>query len=295
MISDKFVLLRRKIVVCSVLAFVGVLESPLLKYDPARAVSEDFTQLPSSRAELDRDLAELDALRESRDLDSLEKAINHDSPKWKARDRQSFITYMFGACGEISSYDYSDKSKQATLLTRYAISVLSSGPLSLEERVPFVEFLGADPLNIDETEWKNLRQKKARLWLETWRLISEARDLKFDFQDVPMINVEPPPGAGVGAGGSPSDIKDLRLRAEYERAIALNRAKVERFNEQNYLRLTADRFYEHAQRYLVNAYSRTPSNPTELERLLSIYIADEAIRNRILEETRKAQKSIGSP
>jgi len=238
---------------------------------------------------LDADLAKLDALRESRDLDSLETAINRDSLKWKARDRQPFLAYMFEACGEISSYDYSDKSKQATLLSRFAISVLSSGPLSLEERVPFVEFLGLDPVKIDETAWKRLRQEKASFWLETWRLLSEAQDPNFDLQDVPMINVAPPPGAGVPAGGSPSDIKDPALRAEYERAIALNRAKIARFNEQHYVRMTADKFYQDAQRYLINAYSRTPSNPTELERLLSVYVGDEAVRNRILEETRKAQ------
>jgi hypothetical protein len=197
---------------------------------------------------------------------------------------------MFAACGQISSYDYPDRSKQATLLSRYAISVLSSGSLSLEERLPFVEFLGLDPSNIDETAWQNLRREKARLWLETWRLLSETQDPNFDFQDVPTINVAPPPGAGVPAGGSPSDIKDPRLRAEYEGAIALNRAKIKRFNEQHFVRMTADKFYEHAQRYLVNAYSRTPSNPMELGKLLSVYVGDEAVRNRILEETRRAQK-----
>jgi hypothetical protein len=285
--SARWVVPTKKIIVCSVLTLVGVPGSPMLNWHPAVAVSRDFAQLQNSRDELDTDLAKLDALRESRDLDSLETVINRESPKWKARDRQSFLAYMFGACGEISSYDYPDRSKQATLLTRYAISVLSSGPLSLEERVPFVEFLGLDPSKIDETAWKSLRQEKARFWLETWRLLSETRDLKFDPQDVPMINVAPPPGAGVPAGGSPTDIKDPKLRAEYERAIARNRAKIERFNEQHYVRTTADRFYEEAQRYLVNAYSRTPSDPLELERLLAEYIGDEAARNRVLEEVRE--------
>ena len=233
---------------------------------------------------VDSDLEKVHAARDARDLDSLGKLVDSDSQKWKATDHSTFLAYMYSACGDLSSYEYPNGSKRAELLTKYSLEVLASGHLSLEDRVRFVEFLGYDSPDLEESSWRRVRSQKAELWLDTWRQLAESRDPKFDVTNVPMINVDPPPGSGVPAGASPESVKDPKLRADYKRILDRNRAKIERFNEQQYIRMNADRFYEEAERYLLNAYSKPPWDSAELERLLREKRIDPAVRIRLLKE-----------
>jgi hypothetical protein len=183
-------------------------------------------------SEVDTDLAKLEAPRQAGDLDSLEKLIDSDLKKWRVLDQDLFLAYMYGACSEISSYAYNDRPKQAKLLTHYSLEFLGSGHLSLEDQVRFVEFLGYDAPDLDEVTWQHVRFRKATLWLDTWRHLSESRDPNFDPSDVPLINIAPPPESGLPSGVSSEDVKDPKLRAEYERRLASNRAKAVHFKEQ---------------------------------------------------------------
>jgi hypothetical protein len=144
-----------------------------------------------------------------------------------------------------------------------------------------------DPLIIDDVTWRSLRQQKAELWLAARRRVAASVDPAFDFDDRPFINVPTPTGSHVPAGSSPQSIKDPKLRAEYERAIAKNSAKAQRFNDQYWLKRNASDFYKNVERYLVNAYSRSPADFTQLERLLSQYVDDNRVRAQILDDVRK--------
>jgi hypothetical protein len=241
----------------------------------------------SSDKELDQDIAKLDSFLSDRNLDSIEATVDKESAKWRERDRPSFIMYMTKACTLLSSYDIGDLSKRASLLSRYAISVLTSGDLPLEEHVHFVEFLMFDPLVIDKAAWKTLRKQKAELWLAALRRVESSVDPAFDMNDRPFLNVPPPAGSTVPAGSSPESIKHPQLRAEYERAVALNSDKIRRSNEQIWLKQNAPYFYQNVERYLVSAYTRPPADSAELERLLARYVDDNGVRARILEELRK--------
>lgn len=242
-----------------------------------------------STNELSQDIAKLDSFLSNRDLESIEATVNKDSAKWQQRDRASYIAYMFKACSLLSSYDIGDLSKRAVLLSQYSMSILTSGDLTLQDNVEFVNFLMSDPLVIDEATWKTLRDQKAELWLAAQRRVKSSIDPKFDVDDLPFINVPTPKGSGARAGSSPESITDPKLRAEYEAAIARNSEKIRHSNEQLWLRRNAPRFYADVERYLVNAYSRPPSDTAELERLLSQYVEDDALRSRILERVRKGQ------
>lgn len=240
-------------------------------------------------SQLDDDIAKLDILRSSSNLDALRIQIDVDSAKWRWRDRNFFHIYMYRACGELSSYDIGDVSQRAFLLSQYSISVLQSGDLPLPQYVQFVEFLGFDPPVMDESAWKDLRRQKARFWLEAWHRISQATDSRFDFNDRPLLNVAPPPSTGLPAGVSPASIKNPQLRTKYEHAIAQNNAKIQRYNEQSWLRLNGSRVYKEVEHYLVSAYARAPSDLQELQRLLPEYVADTSVRERLLEEARKSE------
>ncbi|SRR5712692_9085949 len=244
----------------------------------------------NSDDELRQDIAKLDSFLTNRNLDSIEATVDEESAKWRERNRPSFILYMTNACNLLSSYDIGNLSKRASLLSRYAISVLTSGDLPLHDHVQFVSFLMFDPLVIDEAAWKTLRKQKAELWLAARRRVESSIDPTFDFNDRPFLNVATPPGSREPSGVSPEFIKDPKLRAEYERAIAENSAKARRFNDQYWLKQNAPDFYRNVERYLVNAYSRPPADPAELERLLAQYVDDNGVRARILEEVRKGRR-----
>jgi len=94
----------------------------------------------------------------------------------------------------------------------------------------------------------------------------------------------------VPAGASPESIKNDKLRAEYERAIALNSEKIRRSNEQIWLKSNAPQFYQEVERYLVSAYSRPPADPAELERLLAQYVNDNEVRAQILQQVSNASR-----
>lgn len=254
-------------------------------YDYSQDLSADqpdaFTQ------EYDEDVRTLEVVRTSRNLDQLEQTIERTSAKWKLKDRQYFQYYfqyyMYAACGVLSSYTVGDPTRQALLLNTLAMSELRSGDLSLADQARFVEFLSMDPPDITQEAWKRLRAEKAALWLATWQRIVASVVPGFDFADLPMVNVAPPDAAGLRAGISPDDVKDPRLRAEYEKAIAANSAKTIRFSEQYWLQQNAPPFRASAERYLVRAYSRPPNDLAELERLLVKHVNDAAVRKRILD------------
>lgn len=240
-------------------------------------------------SQLDADIAKLDVLRSLGNLEALREQIDLNSTKWQSRDRNTFLRYMYRACGELSSYDIGDMSQRALLLGQYSISVLRSGDLPLPQYVQFVEFLGFDPPVIDDAAWQELRRQKARFWLETWRRIGQATDSNFDFNDRPLLNVAPPLPTGLPSGVSPASVENRQFRAEFENAIAQNNAKIQRYNEQSWLKLDGSRVHKEVEHYLVNAYGRAPSDLQELQRLLSEYIEDTAVRDRLLEEVRKSQ------
>jgi hypothetical protein len=238
-------------------------------------------------SELQADLQQLDSYRVSRNLAALESAVASDSVKWQGRSRDLFIRYLEHACSLLSSYDLGNQPRQASMLNKYALSVLAGGDLALRDRVQFVEFLAQDPPVTDAAGWEKLRAEKARLWLETWKQIAGSINSKFNFNDLPMLNVAPPAGTGLPAGVAPEAIKDPKLRAEYEQAIAANASKTRIYSDQLWLRQTAPSFYKEAENYLVNAYKKAPSDLPQLEQLVSVYVSDEQARRRILESAKK--------
>ncbi len=282
---------------CSILASCGLnlVTFTLVFSLGARLIGPVPESLPSPQSssahgELAKDLEQLDTFLSHRDLDLLESTVNAGSKKWRLRDHQAFVTYMSKACGLISSYGFGELSQRASLLSRYAMSVLASGDLPMTDRVLFTEFLMLDPPVMGEKDWRVLREQKARLWLETWRGAAGSVDPTFNVEDRPLINVPTPLGSGVPDGSSPDSIKDPRLRAEYESAITQNVEKARRYNDQYWLLRNLTHFREDTERYLVNAYSRPPQDAPELDGLLTRYLSDKAMRSRILEGVRKVSQ-----
>jgi len=247
-------------------------------------------QFAQSNSLMNDDIAALDSARSSKRLDLFEMVVQRGSETWRKRGRTLFLEFMSAACSDLSSYDFGDESEQTALLNRLAVEVLSEAGLSIREQAEFTGFLARDPLGIDDHAWSVLREKKARLWLTAWRRMSMETDSKFDFDNLPMVNLPAPGRTGLPAGVAPQAIKDARLRAEYEAAIARNAAYTRRYADQYWLRQHSQAFFTSAERYLINAYSRAPSATQELEQLLRQYINDGAVADRILSAVRNQKQ-----
>ncbi len=128
------------------------------------------------------------------------------------------------------------------------------------------------------------RRKKARLLAQAWRRFESSIDRNFDFQaNRAYENVPPPPGIREPAfsGMDPKRIKDPRVRAEYEAAIAANRAKAERSLLQHQLRREEPRFLQTVKRFFVEAYTTKPYDNDELSRILG-EVPDNSVRQEII-------------
>jgi len=247
---------------------------------------------PATR--LSEGLSAVHSARTAMNLDAIESAIQKYSVKLRTENLDDFHQFMYEVCSALSSHHYGNRGRQSRLLNQYVLAVLDGrDQLSIREQEQFTELLLLDPWGITDPDWSALRRKKAGLWLEAWRRLDSSIDPKFDFSDLPLVNVPPPPGVPFGAGGVLEAIKDPRLRADYEAAVARNNAKASRHMEQGWLKQTIPQFHRLAELYIGEAYSKPPSAISELEKLLQEYVSDSSARSRVLAAVKKNDKGAG--
>lgn len=137
-----------------------------------------------------------------------------------------------------------------------------------------------------DPEWRNWRRAKLELWLKAIDLIDRTKDPAFNPEDVPQLNVAPPPGSTISAGASPGAIQDPRLRHEYEQAIKRNAEKAERYNLQDGLRKLDSLWTESIRVYIVGQYNAEPQDVSEIRTLIDEQVSTdprkEQIRNFIV-------------
>lgn len=156
---------------------------------------------------------------------------------------------------------------------------------SLETIVRLLPYLQDRPITVDdETVWAKKRKTNIELWLRAWQKLEQNIDKKFNFDDLPSINVLPPLETGLPAGVSPLAIKDLRLRMEYEESILKNTRKVEYYNHQYRLQTIIKWFPRKAKEFIIGAYSQPPSNIDELNQLLFSHLIDGKNKDDILQQ-----------
>lgn len=255
-------------------------------YGTARhiAVSEDDYQA---------DINRLIALR-SHPLNELIGLANQLEAKWRRLDWNLYAGVMRYVCSEISNRGLNNERvrKQSEHFAKVALS--HSTMYLWEHEAALVGRLGYQRSSTNVNAWTRERREKTILWLHALRRLEKQRDSSFDINDrknLPSMRVSPPSETGLPAGTPPSAIKDLRLRAKYEAAIAENRRKSKRVDQQLPLLLRGPQFKTRAERWLIQAYSQPPVRTAELKSYLRIYMQDEKARQRILSEVEKNAKS----
>ena len=225
----------------------------------------------------------------SRSLDELLSLADQMEIKWRRIDWNLYARIMIRICSEISNRDVHDVRLRRES-ERFARIALSHASMFLWEHQAFlVEALGSRVSSTD-SDWLRERRQNTILWLYAWQRLEREFDPTFDINDRknrPLMRVFPPDETFLPPGTPPSAIKDPKLRAQYEAAIAENNRKAKRAEQQFPLIAHGAAFKARAEHVLTYLYSQTPFRNAELKRLLETYIKDAAARQRILDAVEK--------
>lgn len=130
-----------------------------------------------------------------------------------------------------------------------------------------------------------LRTKVLSLWLHLIHLVDRFSDPGFNPTDVPTLGIQPPPTTGgivYPPGADPALIDDPQARSEYEKAIATNRAKAERYRLQINLRRLDEQITSRAEAFIRNSYTFTPSDREEAKAAILKTIKNPQRQERLL-------------
>lgn len=244
-------------------------------------------------SDVQSDVDRLIALR-SHPLDEVVVLANQLETKWRGSDWNLYARIMTYVCSEISNRGLNETRvrEQSEHFARVALS--HSNMYLWEHEATLVGSLGYQRSSDNVDMWLRDRREKTELWLHALRRLEREVDTSFDVHDsknLPSMRVFPPVETGLPAGSPPSAIKDPRLRAKYEAAIANNQRKSQLVEQQLSLQLHGPSFKTRAERWLVQAYSQGPARSGELKRLLDVYLRDPQVRQRILSEVEKNSKT----
>lgn len=234
------------------------------------------------------DVNRLFALR-SHSLDELLALSYQLEIKWRQIDWNQYAQIMMHICSEISNRGINDSRLRQESEHFATVALSHSKMFSWEYESSLLGWLGYRSSSSDSA-WLRERREKAERWLQTWRRLEKEFDPSFDINDRkngPSLRVYPPIETGLPAGTPPSAIKDSKLRAQYEAAIAENKKRSKRVDQQLPLVLHGPSFKTRAEHWLIGAYSQPPLRNAELKRLLEMYVRDATARQRILSEIGK--------
>lgn len=269
---------------------------PKLFFASSTGIGSEFVRHPAqfslAQNDYQTDIDRLVALR-SHPLDELIAVASQMESKWRRVDWNSYAGIMEHVCSEISNRGWNNERdrEQSEHFARIALS--HSNMYSWEHESMLVGWLAYQRTTSIVDDNFGERKEKAELWLHAWRRLERETDPNFDINDrknLPTVRVVPPLETGLSPGAPPSAIKNPKLRAQYETAIAVNKRKAEKVSQQMPLLLHGPSFKARAERWLIQAYSQPPARNTELKKYLEIYVQDAKTRQRILSEVVRSSK-----
>jgi hypothetical protein len=119
-------------------------------------------------------------------------------------------------------------------------------------------------------EAKASRSQKLDLWLLAMSHVRSQFDPSFRVNDRPALNLVPMMrnGAGWNSGVAPEEIKDTKVREDYETRIAENSRKVSEYSWQLALRKAFSSWADDARSHVAAHYSSDPADVREVDGLL---------------------------
>jgi hypothetical protein len=131
-----------------------------------------------------------------------------------------------------------------------------------------------------------LRSNSLSAWLHLLGIVDRFLDPNFKVEDKPESLVQPPsiPGGVVlRPGADPALIPDPKARAQYERAIAANRANADRYGLQIDLLRLNEGLSQRAEAFIRSSYTSAKRDQEELSNSIGEIIKDQKRKARLLE------------
>lgn len=125
------------------------------------------------------------------------------------------------------------------------------------------------------------RRVKLELWLKAIDALDQVIDPAFDPNDVPQINVAPPVGIALDAGVAPSEIKDDKVRGQYEAAIRANAEKAERYRLQKRVRELVQNWSIRVSAYISSQFISKGRDMDEVNRLIETHLSSKARKEQL--------------
>ncbi len=124
-----------------------------------------------------------------------------------------------------------------------------------------------------------LRSECLTLWLEMVAILDRRLDSEFNPEDLPNKLVQPPlnsDGTLYPPGADPALIDDPKARAEYEKAVAANNAKINNYRLQTHLKRLNDQIPQRAAEFIENSYTESADDQKELKAAIDAKIENPA-------------------
>lgn len=137
----------------------------------------------------------------------------------------------------------------------------------------------------DPEERALLRAAVLGWWLQLLQTLDEHLDPAFDPKDKPQVLVEPPPtssGAVLRPGADPALIDDPAARAAYEKAIAENRKKAERYRMNVHLGRLNQQVTPRSEVFIRSAYTKSVADQAEVRAAVEKTIENPARKAALL-------------
>ena len=233
------------------------------------------------------------------DLQKYEKFADEIQNKWKDKNKEHYARLMLKVCKSLGPGNFKDK-RCYVLKRKYVLSALEK-PNEIE-LVTELELTGHVQTDLYSrlaptgADFVKRRKKDVEIRLHTWKRLLDAIDPDWDPNEVILSPNAVAVELGLPGSVEPQAIEDPILRAEYERAMAANMQKGEKYREQNRLHKWLKRFPKHAEPDIIRAYSLPPYDNEELKQYLDNYISDEKVKARILNAvTKNIEKQTKDP
>lgn len=234
-----------------------------------------------------RDRARIRELAANRDYEGLKGFSEELRSKWRKQPgiRSRLLAEISHA---FSSYDFQNRDQygQSVRLAKEILAIKEGVPISTRyEMVRKLQTRSSYILGAEKKEsWERDRSERMKYVFDFWQFIEANIDRSFDLDDPanqPVGNVEVP--GRYFPGTSPEAIKEPNIRKEYERRLAVNNLKAERFNLQFELHKIDATLPELVERIMIEFYSIDPIRPVEVKNYIQLFRLSSESKGRITE------------
>ena len=136
-----------------------------------------------------------------------------------------------------------------------------------------------------------VRAECLALHLTLLQILDKYIDPNFNPEDVPVMVVQPrlSDGRVLRPGVDPAKISDPQDRAEYEKAIAENRAKAKNYRLQSELRRLNERLPARAEEFIREAFTSSDEDQKELKSAIDAKIENPARKADLMKLVKQSQ------